>query len=99
MPLIPWLERPPLPQVTEEGGSSSQTPRVHQPGYESPAQLNLQRVYEQNRRGIPKRDVAKPPTELAAPGVPIKGKPRLLLMGQRRLESLPNLVVQFCLLT
>jgi Ras-related GTP-binding protein C/D len=36
----------------------------------SPAQLNLERVYEQNRVNVQKKDA--------------KGKPRLLLMGQRR---------------
>lgn len=53
----------------------------------SPAQLNLQRLFEQSLSGAPvsKTDVQKP----TAPGpnsigVPPKGKPRLLLMGQRR---------------
>jgi hypothetical protein len=49
---------------------------------ETPAQLNLQRVFEQSRRGLPKRDANK--AAEPAPGPPIKGKPRLLLMGQRR---------------
>lgn len=48
----------------------------------SPAQLNLERVYEQNRLNAQRRDAAKVP-ELA-PGPAAKGKPRLLLMGQRR---------------
>ena len=49
----------------------------------SPAKLNLQRLYEQNLRGAPKKDASKP-VDPAAPAVPVKGKPRLLLMGQRR---------------
>jgi hypothetical protein len=48
----------------------------------SPAQLNLERVYEQNRVNVQKRDAAKLPEP--APGAAAKGKPRLLLMGQRR---------------
>jgi Ras-related GTP-binding protein C/D len=48
----------------------------------SPAQLNLERVYEQNRVNVQKKDAAKA-LELA-PGPAAKGKPRLLLMGQRR---------------
>lgn len=48
----------------------------------SPAQLKLERVYKQNRLNVAKRDASKAP-ELA-PGPAQKGKPRLLLMGQRR---------------
>ncbi|TVY45175.1 GTP-binding protein [Lachnellula subtilissima] len=48
----------------------------------SPAQLNLERVYEQNRINIQKKDATKAPEP--APGPAAKGKPRLLLMGQRR---------------
>jgi Ras-related GTP-binding protein C/D len=48
----------------------------------SPAQLNLERVHQQNRLNVQKRDGVKAP-ELA-PGPAAKGKPRLLLMGQRR---------------
>jgi hypothetical protein len=60
---------------TSEGGSSSL----------SPAQLNLERVVEQNRlrQGQQPRNGAAAP-ELLNPGPPTKGKPRLLLMGQRR---------------
>ncbi|KAK1750776.1 GTP-binding protein gtr2 [Echria macrotheca] len=47
----------------------------------SPAVLNLQRVYEQNRQRITKKDVGSVP-DVAAPQT--KGTPRLLLMGQRR---------------
>ena len=47
----------------------------------SPAQLMVQRVYEQNRLNVQKKDgKALEP----APGTAAKGKPRLLLMGQRR---------------
>lgn len=54
----------------------------------SPAQLNLQRLYEQSRRGAPapSKDAQKPstPGPNAGPPAAAKGKPRLLLMGQRR---------------
>ena len=48
----------------------------------SPAQLNLERVYEQNRLNVSKKDSTRVPEP--APGPAAKGKPRLLLMGQRR---------------
>ncbi|CZT52937.1 probable Ras-like G protein RagC [Rhynchosporium secalis] len=48
----------------------------------SPAQLNLERLYEQNRANAQKNDPATAPGP--APGSAAKGKPRLLLMGQRR---------------
>ncbi|CZT12626.1 probable Ras-like G protein RagC [Rhynchosporium agropyri] len=48
----------------------------------SPAQLNLERLYEQNRANAQKNDPATAPGP--APGPAAKGKPRLLLMGQRR---------------
>lgn len=48
----------------------------------SPSSLSLQRVHEQNRVNMQKKDPAKAPEP--APGVAAKGKPRLLLMGQRR---------------
>lgn len=48
----------------------------------SPAQLNLQRVHEQNRLNVQKQNAGKVPEP--APGPAAKGKPRLLLMGQRR---------------
>ena len=48
----------------------------------SPAQLNLERVHEQNRLNAQRRDATKVPEP--APGPAAKGKPRLLLMGQRR---------------
>ncbi|CAK7567814.1 MAG: GTP-binding protein gtr2 [Sporothrix epigloea] len=54
----------------------------------SPALLNLERVYEQNRQRSQKRNgtiTAAKQSEpaLQAPPPPPKGKPRLLLMGQR----------------
>lgn len=51
----------------------------------SPAQLNLERVHEQNRLNAQKIDGVKAPEP--APGAAAKGKPRLLLMGQRRYSS------------
>ncbi|KAL7942048.1 Gtr1/RagA G protein conserved region domain-containing protein [Trichoderma barbatum] len=51
-------------------------------GVMSPARLKLQLLYEQSNRGPIKTGALKPAD--AAGGVPEKGKPRLLLMGQRR---------------
>ncbi|KAK5664239.1 hypothetical protein OQA88_455 [Cercophora sp. LCS_1] len=48
----------------------------------SPAVLNLQRVYEQNRQRLPTKDVASIPDITTTQQT--KGTPRLLLMGQRR---------------
>lgn len=48
----------------------------------SPAQLNLERIHEQNRANVQKFDPAK--ALAPAPGAAARGKPRLLLMGQRR---------------
>lgn len=48
----------------------------------SAAQLNLERVIEQNRQREQKN--APKAVEQQNPGPPTKGKPRLLLMGQRR---------------
>ncbi|RGP80800.1 GTP-binding gtr2 [Fusarium longipes] len=53
----------------------------------SPAQLNLQRLFEQSLGGAPasKKDAQKPADPGSnSVGAPPKGKPRLLLMGQRR---------------
>ncbi|RDW84706.1 p-loop containing nucleoside triphosphate hydrolase-13 [Coleophoma cylindrospora] len=47
----------------------------------SPVTLNLERIYTQNRINIQKRHGRVPEP---APGPAAKGKPRLLLMGQRR---------------
>jgi hypothetical protein len=62
------------------GASSAQGPSTD--ALESLAKLNLQRVYQQSRRGAPKRDGSRT-TEPTAPPI-TKGKPRLLLMGQKR---------------
>ncbi|KAL6695500.1 Gtr1/RagA G protein conserved region domain-containing protein [Trichoderma pleuroticola] len=51
-------------------------------GVMSPARLKLQLLYEQNNRGPVLKGALKPAD--AAGGAPEKGKPRLLLMGQRR---------------
>ncbi|KAK0621323.1 Gtr1/RagA G protein conserved region-domain-containing protein [Bombardia bombarda] len=59
--------------------STAQLPRHT---YISPAILNLERVYEQNRQLLQKKDGAKVPDPITIPQT--KGKPRLLLMGQRR---------------
>lgn len=48
----------------------------------SPASLTLERIHEQNRASVHKIDAAKAPAP--APGAAARGKPRLLLMGQRR---------------
>lgn len=48
----------------------------------SPATLSLERVHEQNRAIAQKKDATTAPAP--APGPAAKGKPRLLLMGQRR---------------
>jgi len=50
----------------------------------SPAQLNLERVYEQNRLEVQKKDATKGPEPAPGPAALAQGKPRLLLMGQRR---------------
>lgn len=50
--------------------------------YLSPARLKLERAYEQNRQRVQKRDGVKADGAYALSGA--KGKPRLLLMGQRR---------------
>jgi Ras-related GTP-binding protein C/D len=67
---------------TGTAGSNGATARRDRVRYITPAKLNLERVYEQNRQRVQKRDGVKPlePT----PGPVAKGKPRLLLMGQRR---------------
>lgn len=63
--------------------SYSGPPRQGPVRHISPAQLNLERVHEQNRFNVQKADGTK--TSEPAPGTAAKGKPRLLLMGQRRL--------------
>lgn len=73
------LRQDPAPTPT----ASASTERVT-----SPALLNLERVYEQNRQRTQKRDgtpvaAKQPEPAQSAPPAPPKGKPRLLLMGQR----------------
>ncbi|KAI1344297.1 Gtr1/RagA G protein conserved region-domain-containing protein [Xylariaceae sp. FL0016] len=57
-------------------------PPPAQPSTHTPAQLNLTRVYEQSRQKQQNSSGAKAPDQV--PDVATKGKPRLLLMGQRR---------------
>lgn len=78
----PELGKSPLIARVDGGKSSQSNLRTGESRHESPALLNLQRVYEQSRRGVLKKDAAKPAEPV--PGPPVKGKPRLLLMGQRR---------------
>lgn len=67
------------------GGSSTPgTPRRPNVKYVSPAALNLERLYEQNRVRSQQRDGALSPTNDMAAANAGKSKPRLLLMGQRR---------------
>ncbi|KAK4148607.1 hypothetical protein C8A00DRAFT_38818 [Chaetomidium leptoderma] len=61
--------------------TGSGPPRPRPVRYISAAALNLHRVYEQNRQRLQKQDGAKAPDPTAPQ---TKGKPRLLLMGQRR---------------
>ena len=53
----------------------------------SPATLNLERVFEQNRQRLQRKDGAKAPEPEPAAGLLAKGKPKLMLMGQRRYDS------------
>lgn len=64
--------------------SAPGTPRRSNVKYVSAAALNLERVYEQNRARLQQRDGALSPTNEQAFANAGKGKPRLLLMGQRR---------------
>lgn len=64
--------------------SPPDTPRRSNVKYISAAALNLERVYEQNRARLQQRDGALSPTVEQATANAGKGKPRLLLMGQRR---------------
>ncbi|RYO83555.1 hypothetical protein DL764_009440 [Monosporascus ibericus] len=65
---------------TSEAGPSEQ-PQMRHSTFISPAQLNLTRVFEQDRQRQLKNDGAKAAEPSPDQG---KGKPRLLLMGQRR---------------
>ncbi|KAF9871667.1 gtr1 g domain containing protein [Colletotrichum karsti] len=71
-----------LSQAVDGIGLPSQDGSLRTSGRHSPARLTLQRVYEQSLQGVPTKDANKPLE--APPGPPAKGKPRLLLMGQRR---------------
>ncbi|KAI1263954.1 Gtr1/RagA G protein conserved region-domain-containing protein [Xylariaceae sp. FL1019] len=53
-----------------------------EPSTHTPAQMNLTRVFEQNQQRQQKNDGARAPEQPS--DVAAKGKPRLLLMGQRR---------------
>lgn len=68
--------------------SYSGPPRQGPVRHISPAQLNLERAHEQNRINVQKKDAAK--VSDLAPGPAAKGKPRLLLMGQRRYVFCPG---------
>jgi Ras-related GTP-binding protein C/D len=59
-------------------GSARQGPVRHV----SQASLNLERIHEQNRLNVQQRLNVKGPEP--APGTAARGKPRLLLMGQKR---------------
>jgi len=72
------------------GSTYGSPPRRSRVRYLSPASLKLGHVFEQNRQRLQHRDGGKQP-ELVAPPL-TKGKPRLLLMGQRRYERPPPLV-------
>ena len=65
-----------------QDGTYNGPPRQGPVRHISPAQLNLERVHEQNRLNVQNKDASKAPEP--APGTAAKGKPRLLLMGQRR---------------
>lgn len=74
---------PPLREAlaAEMGDDTNLTARSSS-GLMSPAELTLQRIHMQSSAGAQNKDAAKP-TEPGL-GLPAKGKPRLLLMGQRR---------------
>lgn len=66
------------------GSLTPDIPRPSNVKYVSAAALNLERVYEQNRARLQQRDGALSPTSEQVTAIAGKGKPRLLLMGQRR---------------
>lgn len=70
------------------GGSSAPRtpPRPSSVRYLSPASLNLERVYAQNRARLQQREGTLSPSNDPASLNAGKGKPRLLLMGQRRYD-------------
>lgn len=76
----PIYSSPADKQLAEQLDALSRSPI--RSGVMSPARLKLQLLYEQSSRGPVKKGSLKPAD--AAGGAPEKGKPRLLLMGQRR---------------
>ncbi|KAJ4859885.1 gtr1/RagA G protein conserved region domain-containing protein [Trichoderma breve] len=80
MSLSPPIYGSPADKQLAELDALSRSPA--RSGVMSPARLKLQLLYEQNNRGPVLKGALKPAD--AAGGVPEKGKPRLLLMGQRR---------------
>lgn len=82
---------------TNENGHYNGPPRQGPVRYISQASLNLERIHEQNRLNMQKREgkdgkeAIKIPAQ--APGPAARGKPRLLLMGQRRFV---RYVLLFC---
>ncbi|OAA68134.1 small monomeric GTPase [Niveomyces insectorum RCEF 264] len=93
--LSPFSSLPPAAGESHHAApESSAPPPFSSPNNLSPASLNLERVYEQNRQRVQRRDGAAAATASAgstdatrqpdsAPTAPPKGKPRLVLMGQR----------------
>ena len=80
------------PALSQHSGLVAADARPSPPNYASvrnisPAVLNLQRVYEQNRQRLQKKDVAGVPDITTTQQT--KGTPRLLLMGQRRCALAP----------
>jgi Ras-related GTP-binding protein C/D len=76
---------------TNEDGSYSGPARQGPVRHLSKASLKLERVHEQNRLAVQKnqskdgRDIREEVrAPIIAPGPAARGKPRLLLMGQRR---------------
>jgi hypothetical protein len=79
MSLNPPMLRLPLSRL----GSRERSRPPLRSNVSSAAQLKLLHLHEQSRRGAPNSKDGKKHIEASA-GLPTKGKPRLLLMGQRR---------------
>lgn len=75
---------------TKMDRSYSGPPRQGPVRHISAAQLNLERVLEQDSLNLQKMDSTR--ISEPAPGAAAKGKPRLLLMGQRRYVLLPKVL-------
>lgn len=89
MSLSPGIRAVPSPELGPETETESESLSGHvTAGHLSAAELKLLRLHQQSLRGAPAKDASKPPAPAAAAdvvaGLPVKGKPRLLLMGQRR---------------